>query len=132
MTTATPILPTRNPGWGFFGTMERAGESAETAWQIASEEIADALDAHDGFGPEGIRDFLDSRDGRHFADMVAGDIASAGAEGTTLRRAIKAAIANYQRWTISRDIERRDGIPAGLPYLTGWVIHYAILAEADA
>jgi len=130
MTSTTMILPTRNPEWGFFGTIAQAGESAETAWAIASEEIADALGAHDGHAPEGIRDFLDSRHGRHFADMVAGDIAGAGTEGTTLRRAIRATIVNHQRWTIGRRTAREDGIPAGLPYLTGWVQHFAILAEA--
>lgn len=131
MTTAATILPTRNPEWGFFGTIERAGESAETAWVTASEEIAGALDAHDGCAPEGIRDFLDSRLGRHFADMVAGDIAGSGTEGTTLRRAIRAAINNHQRWKIDRRTYREQGIPAGLPYLTGWVQHFAILAEAE-
>lgn len=127
----TMILPTRKTEWGFFGTMEQAGQSAETAWAIASEELADATGAHDGYGPEGIRDFLDSSFGRHFADMVVGAVAGAGTEGTTLRRAIRAAIANHQRRTIGRRTAREEGIPAGLPYLTGWVQKFATLAEAE-
>jgi hypothetical protein len=130
MTTAT--LPTRNPHWGFFGTIERAGESAETAWNLASEMIADELGDAAACADEGIRDFLDSRMGRHFADEVAGRIAGSGERGTTLRAAIGAAIAQWQDWRTNRRLERDEGIPAGLPYHEAHVIHYAILAEAEA
>ena len=41
-------------------------ESPETAWELAFTAIQDATGAHDKtcYGPEGVRDFLDSRDGQ--------------------------------------------------------------------
>ena len=130
MTTATSTLKTRNPEWGFFGTIERAGESPETAWELAFEAIQDATGAHDenAYGPDGVRDFLDSRDGRHFADEVANALCA----GLQLEAAISAATDRYLGWKIGRRQSRDTGIPAGLPYLTGMVQHYAIEAEFNA
>ena len=125
----TTTLKTQNPTWGFFGTIERAGESAETAWELAFTAIQDATGAHDGnaYGPEGVRDFLDSRDGRHFADEVA----NALSDGLQLEAAISAATDSYLGWKIPRRLSRTTGIPAGLPYLTGMVGHYAIEADLN-
>lgn len=133
MTTATTTLQTRNPEWGFFGTIERAGESAETVWPIAFEAIQDATGAHDekAYGPEGVRDFLDSRDGRHFADQLASIIATAPGGHITLQSAIAKTIEKYQTRKIGRSQSRETGIPAGLPYLTGMVQHYAIAADMN-
>jgi hypothetical protein len=122
-TTTDPILPTRNPDWGFWGTVARreaatAIDAAE-AWAIASRGIAEATDA----APEGVRDFLDSRHGRHFADEVGNGLL----RGQTPEAAIDAAIARWMDWRIDRHTAREAGIPMGLPYLTGWVTHFAIL-----
>ena len=70
----TTILPTQNTEWGFWGTIGRiendpAADPAK-AWDIASRRIAEATTA----SPEGVRDFLDSRHGRHFADDVASEL----------------------------------------------------------
>ena len=35
----------------------------------------------------------------------------------------------WMGWTISRTTSRETGIPKGLPYLTGFVTHFAIEAE---
>ena len=35
-------------------------------------------------------------------------------------------------WRIDRSTNRDEGIPAGLPYLTGWVTHFQILDEMQA
>lgn len=132
MPTDTAPLPTRNPMHGFFRPIEVAGESAETAWHIASRLIADATGADDQFSREGIRDFLDSRLGRHFADTVLDRIAAQGlTEGASLRTAIQEAIARWQGWRISRTDQREHGIPAGLPLLTGWVQFHTIQAEIE-
>ena len=64
----TTILPSRNEAWGFFGTMESSGTDTMQAWNAASARIATAT----GASAEGVRDFLDSRHGRHFADEVVG------------------------------------------------------------
>ena len=122
MTTAT--LATRNEAWGFFGTMNQLDADAQQAWNAASAMIAAQTDA----SPEGVRDFLDSRRGRHFADEVA----NALHEGHALATAIEQAVARWQGWRIGRQTSRDTGIPAGLPYLTGFVTHFQILDEIDA
>ena len=50
------------------------------------------------------------------------------------RPPIASAIRRWQDWRISRKTERDEGIPEGLPYLTGWVQYFAIaaaMAESD-
>jgi len=120
--TTTTTLPTRNEAWGFWGTMQlSANEDTAAAWAIASEAIARATVS----SPEGVRDFLDSRHGRHFAD----DVASGISRGLALQEAIDAAITRWMGWKINRRMSRETGIPHGLPYLTGLVTDYAIMAE---
>jgi hypothetical protein len=128
MTTHT-ILPSRNEDYGFFQTLAncplRDRRSAEV-WTLASHLIA--ADSEDEMIV--IRDFLDSRMGRHFADDVVGNMTGCNIDSEA---AIQSAIRRWQGWCISRRTEREEGIPAGLPYLTGWVQHFAITAEmADA
>ena len=53
-------------------------------------------------------------------------------KGETLKEAIEAAIARWMGWRIDRRTSRDEGIPAGLPYLTGWVTHFEILDEMQA
>lgn len=124
--TSTTILATRNEEWGFFGTMTQTGHNAPEAWAAASAAIAETIGDHEGHAAEGIRDFLDSRLGRHFADAVAAYVYA----GETFEAALQIAVAQWQGWKISRRTYREEGIPAGLPYLTGWVQHFNILAEA--
>ena len=119
----TTILPTRNEAHGFFGTMQLAGADPMQSWTAASAMIAAETDD----SAEAVRDFLDTRHGRHFADDVVSDLAKAGPEH--LEAAIEAAIARWQGWRIGRRTFRDEGIPAGLPYLTGWVTHFGILGE---
>ena len=129
-----PILPSRNEDYGFFGTLticpQRDRRSVEV-WVLASTLIATAIRADSEDEMIGIRDFLDSRMGRQFADDVVGNMTGCNIDSET---AITSAIRRWQDWRISRQTERADGIPAGLPYLTGWVQHYAIaasMAESD-
>jgi hypothetical protein len=123
----TTILPTRNEDWGYWGTMSRSENGAAdpaAAWEIATRRIAEATEAT----PEGVRDFLDSRLGRHFADEVANGLC----KGEAIEPAIDAAITRWMGWRIARRTEREDGIPRGLPYLTGWVTHFQLLDEMQA
>lgn len=117
------MLATNNTAWGFFGTIRHDADPA-TAWPTAMEAIAAATGCPD----EAVRDFLDSRHGRHFADDVANGLFT----GLDLKAAIEAAVGRWMTWTIDRRTSRETGIPHGLPYLTGFVTHYEILAEADA
>ena len=127
--TNHPILPSRNEDFGFFGTITicplRDRRSAEV-WTLASRMIAEAIHANSEDEMIGIRDFLDSRMGRHFADDVVGNMTGCNIGPEP---AIASAIRRWQDWRISRKTERDEGIPEGLPYLTGWVQHFAIAAE---
>jgi hypothetical protein len=118
--------PSANEDRGFFGTMQHSGADPMQSWNAASAMIAAATDA----SVEAVRDFLDSRYGRHFADDVMSELTKAGPE--KLEDAIEAAIARWQGWRIGRRTSRDEGIPAGLPYLTGWVGHFEILGETRA
>ena len=80
MTNST--LPTANEDWGFFRTAAGFTDAAK-AWEIASPAIAKVTMG----SAEGVRDFLDSRHGRHFADDVHNGIYS----GLGLAAAIDAA-----------------------------------------
>ena len=129
--TTTPILPSQNEDYGFFRTLtvcpERDRRSAEV-WTLTSRLIAEAVGANSEDEMIGIRDFLDSRFGRHFADDVVGNMTGCN---IGLEAAIASAIRRWQGWRIDRATERSEGIPAGLPYLTGWVQYFAILGAND-
>ena len=73
-----------------------------------------------------VRDFLDSRHGRHFADDVHNGIHA----GLDLTEAIEAAITRWMGWTINRETSREIAMPKGLPYLKGFVLYFSLLAQA--
>lgn len=121
MTITTTIPATQNEAWGFWGTMN---DQAQTAWPIAMTSISDAT-----YQPlESVRTFLDSRHGRHFADDVLNELHA----GANLKDAIHAATQRWMGWTIGHQTSKQYGIPKGLPYLTGFVIHCEIVEEAMA
>ena len=117
------IPATQNPDWGFFGTI-RHDADPDAAWNIALTAIADAT----GCAVTAVRDFLDSRHGRHFAD----DVANRLFQGLTMNAAINTAIARWMGWRIGRRTARETGIPRDLPYLTGFVANAQIEAEMAA
>ena len=121
MASTNNTLKTANPSWAFHGTIGHVAD-AEVAWPLAMSAIADAT----GCAPDDVRDFLDSRHGRHFAD----DAANALFDRLPLTEAIAAATTKWMGWTIGRRTSRETGIPSGLPYLTGFVMHAAIEAES--
>ena len=132
--TTHAILPSRNEDYGFFRTLtvcpERDRRSAEV-WTLASRMMAEAIHAGSEDEMIGIRDFLDSNMGRHFADDVVGNMTGCN---IGLEAAVNSAIRHWQDWRIDRKPEREHGIPAGLTYLTGWVQHFAVtaaMAESD-
>ena len=118
-TTSTTIPATQNESYGFWHTMK---EEAPAAWAIALPAIAMVT----GTELDAARAFLDSRHGRHFADEVRNHLL----KGKALADAINAAITEWMGWTIGRQTSKQYGIPRGLPYLTGFVVHCGILEEA--
>jgi hypothetical protein len=116
--THTAIPATQNESWGFWGTMRGY---ASVAWPLAMTAIADAT----GQPLEDVRAFLDSKSGRHFADEVHGH----HYHGHALPEAIANTVAAWMRMTIKRRTAIDYGIPHGLPYLTGFVIHAKINDE---
>ena len=121
MITSTQIPAPTVTDWGLYGTMN---EQAEAAWPLAMTAISDAT----GQPLESVRTFLDSRHGRHFADDVQNGLYT----GATLADAINAATQRWMGWTIGRSTSKQYGIPKGLPYLTGFVIHCEIVEESLA
>ena len=119
MTSKIPA--TQNEGYGFWGTMS---ENATAAWPIAMKAISDAT----GQPLDSVRVFLDSRHGRHFAD----DVQNGLFRRQNLQDAIDAATQKWMAWTTGRQTSKNYGIPKGLPYLTGFVIHCEIEDEASA
>jgi hypothetical protein len=121
MQMTTPTLPTGNEAWGFYGTASGFAD-ADAAWAIAFPVV---LAATEGTA-EGVRDFLDSRHGRHFADDVHNGVHA----GVDLTAAIEAAITRWMGWTINREMAREIAMPKGLPYLKGFVLHFSLKAQA--
>jgi hypothetical protein len=115
------MLKTNNTTWGFYGTIAPQAEASE-AWALAMPAIMSAT----GFSEEAVRDFLDSRHGRHFAD----DVAQRLFEGLLLRSAIEAAVERWMHWKTDRTMQAQSGIPLGLPYLVGLVGDAEIALEA--
>ena len=118
--TSTSIPQTQNREWGFFGTISNHADP-ERAWDVALAFIAGTT----GCSPDATRAFLDSRYGRHFADEVSNHLVA----GKALASAINAAATTWMDWRISARTAHETGIPRGLPYLTGYVLHAEI--EAD-
>ncbi|HNL15192.1 MAG TPA: hypothetical protein PKJ92_15500 [Accumulibacter sp.] len=121
MNTSNQIPATQNDAWGFWGTMN---EHASVAWPLVMNAISNAT----GESLESVRTFLDSRHGRHFADGVQDGLY----QGLALQDAILATTQQWMGWTIGRTTSRQHGIPRGLPYLTGFVIHCMIVDESLA
>ena len=119
MTNST--LPTANEVWGFYGNSS-AFADADAAWAIAFPAIAKVTMG----SAEGVRDFLDSRHGRHFADDVHNGIHA----GLDLTAATEAAITRWIGWTINRETAREIAMPKGLPYLKGFVLYFSLQAQA--
>ncbi|MEM1149745.1 MAG: hypothetical protein AAGI03_04200 [Pseudomonadota bacterium] len=116
------VLETRNEAWGFYGTIDHQTGDVEAAWAAAFRAIQEATTGRS----EAVRDFLDSKAGRWFADEVAQHLQ----QGVALEGAIAAAIERYMTWTISARTSRETGIPEGLPYLTGEVLALQVAADA--
>ena len=119
----TTAIASKNEARGFYGTIEQHAEPNQ-AWALAVAGITTSTGRCD----QAVRDFLDSRYGRHFADEVAMGLCG----GRDLPRAIDEAIERWMGRRIDAAIESELGIPEGLPYLTGFVCMQEALLEGAA
>lgn len=110
-----------NEAWGFWGTMR---EHAALAWPMAITRIAEAT----GESPAAVRAFLDSWHGRHFADDVSNGLHA----GQSLADAVQSATTRWMKWAITRSVSREFGIPRGMSYLHGLVVHHDLFEETGA
>lgn len=121
MTKTRPAsLKTQNEAYGFYGTISHHA-NPDQAWSLAFVAISKATGAE----PYEVRAFLDGQAGRHFADSVADGLLF----NDNVSRAVNEATRLWMGWKISRRTSREQGIPEGLPYLTGFVHMYGIHAE---
>ena len=58
------------------------------------------------------------------------DIESVSGNEAEIADAIEQATARWMDWTISLQTSKQYGIPRGLPYLTGFVIHCEVTDES--
>ena len=91
---------------GFYGAIEQHAEPNQ-AWALAVAGITKSTGRCD----QAVRDFLDSRYGRHFADEVAMGLCG----GRDLPRAIDEAIERWMDRRIDAAIESELGIRRGCP-----------------
>jgi len=113
-TTHSSVLQTANESFGFYNTMQ---EQAPQAWPAAFTAIAKATGAQ----PQAVLGFLDSTNGRHFADSVQGFLS----QRMSLQQAIEASINRWQGWKIDRRTSRKTGLRCAAPYLIALVSLFA-------
>ena len=102
----TTAIASKNEARGFYGTIEQYAEP-DQACALAVAGITKSTGRCD----QAVRDFLDSRYGRHFADEVAMGLCS----WRDLPRAIDEAIERWMDRRIEAAIESELGIPGGSP-----------------
>lgn len=118
------VLPTENTAWGFYGEMSRYNYDPKTihgmnsVWHAAFTAL---IQAYQNIPSKAIRQFLDSRGGRHFAGAVLDELGGASADASPidirmLSKAVEAVIGSARdgAW-IAREIEKISGLSIGSP-----------------
>lgn len=86
-------LPTRNPAFGFWGTVAAGNGNDEirtqAMWEMAFSIVASQTDLPRGADAVDVRNFLDSRAGRALADQLQ--------TGKNVREALEAMCRNWAR-----------------------------------
>ncbi len=111
MTTTTIRQTSTATPWGFFGTAPIARRRAAASAILAAVPEA---------GEAGVRAFLDSDQGRHFAEVIDMLIA----DGQPQEHAIATAVEGFKAMRIDRRQATIFRLREGDPYLDGWVRHH--------
>jgi hypothetical protein len=117
------ILQTTNPTWGFHGAFSHHAIDPSAAWPLAMEAIAEET----GCTAEDVRRFLDSKEGRTFAEAVIERMSTTPLE--TIETAVDAAVERWMYFNITKEDASKYGIEAGVPCLKGFACHCEL--EAD-
>ncbi|MFA4971292.1 MAG: hypothetical protein WC683_01680 [bacterium] len=112
------VLPTENTSWGFFGTMSSRLSDApsgsvppDEAWNGAFRVF---VQKYQGIPSKAIREFLDGKGGRHFADAVIDELPSdKPIDKFKIDRAVRRVLdsARDGKW-IAKDLASLAGVPA--------------------
>ncbi len=104
------IPQTQNLIFGFYGTMHLAGVNAPAAWEAAVHAIERAT-LHEERAD--IAAWLDSKDGRHFADYIVDGLR----QDKPINAAISSAVRTWMAMQPDAEMVRQYGVPADTPYL---------------
>jgi hypothetical protein len=118
------ILPTENEVWGFYGTvssfLDGAGERShgdaeqpkgmDIIWQGAFKAF---LEVYPSLGSKAVREFLDSVNGRHFADSLVHELRRG--DGARANRVVKAALRGAEGKWVTKELNIQTGAQATVP-----------------
>ena len=104
------IPQTQNLIFGFYGTMHLAGVNAPAAWEAAVHAIERAT-LHEERAD--IAAWLDSKDGRHFADYIVDGLR----QDKPINAAISSAVRTWMAMQPDAEMVRQYGVPADTLYL---------------
>lgn len=123
------VLPTENEAWGFFGTMYTAlkgdGDEADVhvVTGIWTAAFAAFMDVYPGIDSKVVREFLDSKGGRRFADMVVSDLSKQtdpwfawASEPKRIRRVVNAILKDDQCKWVAKDLSVFAGTEIGIAH----------------
>ena len=108
------ILPTENEAWGFFGSVATHFEGEADMPAIWGGTFKAFLEVFPGVDPKVVRDFLDSKSGRHFADQALDDPRLKDSMNAA-NRVVKGLLRSSGGKWVAKDLSKLAGTEAGVP-----------------
>lgn len=107
------VLPTENESWGFYGTLSQSMPDTAQMNDIWVAAFKAFLEAFPGIDSKVVREFLDSKGGRHFADAIMDDAVAKG-DPAKVGKAVKAALRGGEGAWVAKELARMAGTPMGV------------------
>jgi len=107
------VLPTENESWGFYGTLSQSMPDTVQMNDIWVAAFKAFLEVYPGIDSKVVREFLDSKGGRHFADSIM-DSAVAKGDPSKVGKAVKAALRGGEGAWVAKELARMAGTPMGV------------------